>query len=79
MIPFKHKGCFSTVICYVGDAALTPKTIMRKADWRMPDGAEIAMNSDLVVTCPDCGITIDVDAEHLQQGDDLRPTPRAPQ
>lgn len=54
MIRFRHIGCHSEVIRYIGEAELNAGTILRAEDWQWPDGTRPKYGSVRDAQCPDC-------------------------
>jgi hypothetical protein len=57
VIRFRHKGCQSEVIRYVGQTPLTPLTKIDRADWQFPDCTH-PQRYDILPRCPDCGTSL---------------------
>lgn len=54
MIRFRHRGCRTEVIRYVGRAPLTPLTRIDRDEWQLPGGRH-PEKRDILPRCPDCG------------------------
>ena len=70
MIRFRHIGCESETVRYVGDAILGTCARMVSKDWRWPDGSRVAVMASRFVRCPDCGRAVLIHAAQVMPIDD---------
>lgn len=54
MITFRHRGCKTPIIRYIGEAELKAGTILRAEDWQWPDGTSPKAGTARSAQCPDC-------------------------
>lgn len=54
MIRFRHVGCKSEIVRYVGNRPLTADSDMDSREWEWPDGSKVATCESRFVDCPDC-------------------------
>jgi hypothetical protein len=64
---FRHKGCESPAIRYMGEEPGPEPQPLRSGDWQYPDGSRPRPNARAVVTCPDCGVTMSVGLDNLER------------
>jgi hypothetical protein len=69
MVWLRHKGCKTQLIEYVGDVPLYKSPVMRRLDWRMPDGLPPKPNAGMVLRCVDCHARTGVHASQLETCD----------
>lgn len=66
MIRFRHRGCHTEVIRYVGKANLTPLTRIERQDWQLP-GGKTPERGQILPKCQDCGESLAwMDAARLE-------------
>lgn len=68
MTAFRHKGCSSELIRFVG-SELRSGMVMVATDWRLPDGTKPKEGQERTVTCPDCGEPVCVAIEYIERID----------
>lgn len=59
MIRFKHIGCKSEIIRYVGVMPIKTGLLGASANWELPNGKSPLDASDADCKCADCGSVID--------------------
>lgn len=64
MIRFRHRGCPSEAIRYVGQEPLVPNTVVRAAEWQYPNGRHPNQGDQLI--CPDCGKVVMLNSYGLE-------------
>lgn len=62
---FKHKGCTTPLIRYVGPEPLEGRKLVSK-EWEMADGSLIAYSAPRSHECPDCSKQVWVGPEELE-------------
>lgn len=67
MIEFRHKGCRSALIRYIGTAPLypSPKFLLAR-EWELSNGEPILPGTYTRAKCPDCGLVVKVHAGYLE-------------
>ena len=66
MIRFRHKGCKSEVIRYVGEVELVSGSSLHSSEWAYPDGTHPSPQSEQKVKCPDCLQSVEVSSRCLE-------------
>lgn len=64
---FRHRGCTSELIRYIGDKPLQSGTVMRSREWQWADGQTPTMLSYKSKKCPDCGFIVKITTEFLEE------------
>ena len=54
-VPFRHKGCSTECVRYIGDADATLNTRLEQSCLWEINGERIEFGSNTCVVCPDCG------------------------
>lgn len=64
MIRFRHKGCQSEVIRYVGQAPAITGMAMKAAEWQFPDCRHPTQDEPII--CPDCGAKVPLNNQGME-------------
>lgn len=64
MIRFRHRGCQSEVIRYVGQAPTVTGIAMKSAEWQFPDCRHPKQGEP--VSCPDCGKLVPLNSHGME-------------
>ena len=70
MIRFKHIGCKSEIVRYVGNHPLTPDSDMLSSEWQWPSGIRVGWYADRFVICRDCLRSVLIHCRQLERIDD---------
>ena len=63
---YRHRGCESPVLRYMGDAPLVPGTPIRSGDWQRADGSR-PLPGERIGECPDCGEPVVMASHWLEE------------
>ena len=60
---FKHRGCKTPIVKYIGTQKMTGSMIIRSKDWVLMDGDSIGR----FLICEDCSCKVSIGNKYLQE------------
>jgi len=63
---YRHRGCETPVLRYVGDEPLVAGMRVRTQDWQLQDGSR-PQPGERMPNCPDCGEPVQLKSTWLEQ------------